>query len=126
MDTCEINMKLPSLNDYVALCRENRYKSASFKKKIERDIGLFIRVLPRYDCPVVVHFHWIEQNMRRDADNIAFAKKFILDSLVKHGKLVDDSRRYVVGFTDSFESGGETKVIIQIERINKHEKRNTG
>lgn len=35
-------------------------------------------------------------------DNIAFAKKFILDALVKKGVLKDDGWKWVKGFTDEF------------------------
>lgn len=115
--TCEINMKLPSLNEYVNLCRRNRYESADFKKKIERSISQYLKRLKVFKNPVIVHFTWYEKDMRRDADNIAFAKKFILDSLVKSGKLKDDSRKYVVGFTDKFEKSKQTKVKITIEEI---------
>ena len=117
MITCEINMKLPSLNDYVALCRDNKYKAAKFKKNIEDDIAIFINRLPRFEKPVRIHFVWIEGNKRRDLDNIAFAKKFILDALVKCGKLKDDNRKCVTGFTDSFYYGDETKVILQIQEV---------
>lgn len=115
--TCEINMKLPSLNEYVNLCRRNRYESADFKKKIEKSISQYLKRLKVFKCPVIVHFTWFEKDMRRDADNIAFAKKFILDSLVKSGKLKDDSRKYVVGFTDQFKKADHTKVEITVEEI---------
>ena len=51
---------------------------------------------------VVVKFHWFEPDRRRDPDNICFAKKFIMDSLVKQGILQDDSWKYVKGFVDCF------------------------
>ena len=114
---CEIDMRLPSLNEYVNACRANRYEASKMKKTTERDISLFIGRLPKFTKPVIVHFIWIEKDMRRDADNIAFAKKFILDALVKNRKLIDDSRRYVKGFTDNFEHGKNTKVIIDIEEV---------
>lgn len=110
--TCEIRMKLPSLNDYINLCRKNRYESADFKKRIEKDISYYLKPLKRFKKPVTINFIWYEKNMRRDADNIAFAKKFILDAMVKSGKLHDDSRKYVKGFTDTFKQGKETKVQI--------------
>lgn len=112
---CEIDLKLPSLNDYVDICRRNRYESANFKRSIENDISVFIRRLPKLKTPVFIRFCWVEKDMRRDADNIAFAKKFILDALVKCGKIPDDSRKYVKGFADSFIQGKRTKVIIEIE-----------
>ena len=113
----EINMKLPSLNEYINICRENRYKAAKFKQNLEDDIALFINRLPRFERPVAIHFHWVEGNKRRDLDNIAFAKKFILDALVKCGKLKDDNRKCVSAFTDTFSYGDETKVILEIKEI---------
>ncbi len=113
--TCEIRLKLPSLNDYTRACRANRYEASTMKRDIENGISAFIGKLPRFTHPVHIHFHWIEKNAKRDLDNIAFAKKFILDALVKRGKLIDDSRKYVTGFTDTFEIGKEYKVIIEIK-----------
>ena len=49
---------------------------------------------------VMVRFEWHEKTKKRDADNIASAKKFILDALVKMRVLPDDSRKYVKGFYD--------------------------
>ena len=112
-----IDLKLPSLNDYIRVCRANKYKAAKYKADIENDIALFINHLPRYEKPIKIHFHWIESNKKRDLDNVAFAKKFILDTLVKCGKLKDDNRRHVQGFTDSFCYGKKNKVVIEIEEI---------
>lgn len=117
MTKIEINMKLPSLNEYVDICRTNPYKASRFKANLEDDIGMFISRLPKYEKPVTIHFHWIEGNKRRDLDNICFAKKFILDALVKFGKLKDDNRKCVTAFTDTFEYGEETKVILEIMEV---------
>ena len=119
MNKVEINMKLPSLNEYVNVCRTNAYKASKFKKNLEEDIMMFTNRLPRFEKPVKIHFLWIEGNKRRDLDNICFAKKFILDALVKSGKLKDDNRKCVTAFTDSFEYGDETKVILEIEEVTK-------
>ena len=110
-------MKLPSLNEYVNVCRTNPYKASKFKKNLEEDIGMFIERLPRFERPVRIHFHWIEGNKRRDLDNVAFAKKFILDSMVKHGKLKDDNRKCVIGFIDTFSYEKETRVVLEIEEV---------
>lgn len=112
--TIEIPMKLPSLNDYVRACRANRYQAAQMKRDIEDEIGIYIRRLPRFEKPITIDFLWIEGNKRRDLDNIAFAKKFILDAFVKYGKLKDDNRRCVAAFKDEFSYGKETKVILTI------------
>ena len=122
----EIPMKLPSLNEYTRICRTNPYKESKFKKNLEDDIGMFIARMPRFDNPVEIHFHWVEGNKRRDLDNIAFAKKFILDALVKYGKLADDNRKCVTAFTDTFEYSDETKVILEIEGVDNGEKKSRG
>lgn len=117
MNEIEIPMKLPSLNQYINECRKNKFAGAKMKKQIEDDIGWYINKLPKYENPVQIHFHWIEENKKRDLDNVSFAKKFILDSLVKAGKLKDDNRNCVTGFIDTFEYAKESKVIFKIKEV---------
>lgn len=117
--TCEINIKFLSFNGYVDMCRRNRYQSAKYKKDIENEIGFYIKDLPRFDNPVTIRFIWIEENKRRDLDNICFAKKFILDALVRFGKLKDDNQKWVVAFTDEFAFGNKTRVVIEIQEVTK-------
>lgn len=52
--------------------------------------------------PVTVEFLWVEKDRRRDLDNVAFAKKFVLDGLVQAGVIADDNAKHVVGLSDSF------------------------
>lgn len=111
----EIPYKFPSLNDYTRACRSGWQAGAKMKEKIEKDIGWFLKDLPVFDRPIIIHFLWIEDNKRRDYDNIAFAKKFILDAMQKQGRLANDNRKHVVGFTDSFDYGKPTRVILRIE-----------
>ena len=114
---CEIPLKLPSANDYISACRTNPHKGAKMKAKTEDEISVFIIPLPRFKNPVKIGFHWVESNARRDLDNICFAKKFILDAMVKCGKLKDDNRKHVTAFTDTFSYGSEYKVILTIEEV---------
>lgn len=115
--TIEIPYKFPSLNEYTAACRSNKFAGAQMKKRVQNAIGYFINRLPNYTKPIKVHFHWVEGHGRRDLDNICFAKKFILDALVECGKLKDDNRKIVTSFTDTFEVGKEFKVILEVEEI---------
>lgn len=115
MEKIVIDMKLPSLNDYIKVCRSNKFQAAKYKRDIEQQIGLFLIKMPKYEKPIKIHFTWIEGNKKRDLDNICFAKKFILDAMQKYEKLENDNRNYVYAFTDSFEYGKETKVILEIE-----------
>ena len=115
MNRCVIDMKLPSLNEYINVCRKNPYAASKYKRDVENAIMLFTNRLPSFAGPVKIHFFWMESSKRRDLDNVSFAKKFILDAMVKSGKLPDDSRKYVIGFTDHFGYAERTKVIIEIE-----------
>lgn len=113
----EMPIKLPSLNEYVNACRSNPYVGAKMKKDSEELIGWFIKKIAPFRNPVEVSFTWVEPNRRRDVDNIAFGKKFILDALVKNGVLEDDSQRYVRALSDSFKIGNDYMIILEIKEI---------
>lgn len=118
-----INYKLPSLNEVIAKNRSNKYLGAKFKKEVEEVIGWSIKqalasnTLHKVDKPVIVKFTWAEKTKRRDADNIASAKKFILDALVKTGVLVDDSRKYVKGFYDVIIDDKKDYVVVELIEV---------
>lgn len=118
MTRIEIPVKLPSLNEYTSACRSNSAIGATLKRRTQKEIAPFISELPKFTTPVFVHFHWVEGNNRRDYDNIAFAKKFVLDCMVAMGKLKDDNRKCVLGFTDTFSvEKGVYKVILEISEV---------
>jgi hypothetical protein len=56
--------------------------------------------LPKFPGRVVLRFEWFEADKRRDPDNFAAAKKFLLDGLVKAGVLKGDDWRYIESFSD--------------------------
>lgn len=97
-----ISGRFPSLNDYVSAERADRRFGASMKRKETKRAADAAQGLSKFGNPVIVAFKWIEPNMRRDVDNIAFAHKFILDGLVDAGVLEGDSRKYVIGLQDEF------------------------
>jgi Holliday junction resolvase RusA-like endonuclease len=110
---------LPGLNEYVEANRRNRQQGARMKRSAETLIMQYVRVarLEPFVGPVILSFAWHERDRRRDCDNIAFAKKFILDALVKTRILTDDGRQYVVGFSDEFHvDPANPRVVITIER----------
>lgn len=114
----EINRRLPSLNEYTQACRTNRFIGAKMKDETETDIWVEIKQQLKAKTitnPVKIHFTWIEENKKRDLDNICFAKKFILDALVKANILQNDTQNYVTGFTDTFTYEKHSKVIVEIE-----------
>ena len=113
-----IRGRLPSCNEYIDACRRNPYTAAKMKKEAQELIGWQIWKLPRLTKPVMISFRWIEPNARRDIDNVAFGKKFILDALQEAGKLPNDNRKYVRGFTDEFAvDKADPRIEITIKEI---------
>lgn len=109
-----ISGKLPGANDYINACRRNRYAGAKLKEDTERLICMQICDRKPVDRAVRLRFTWHEGNRRRDKDNVAFAKKFILDALQKCGVLPNDNNLYIEGFEDVFEYGGDYGVEVMI------------
>ena len=118
----EINQRLPGLNDYTKECRTNKFAGAQMKKKIEYEIWLYIMQQLKgvsIKNPVFITFTWVEENGKRDLDNICFAKKFILDALVKAGILENDNKSHISSFTDKFEYADKSKVIVELEETKR-------
>ena len=116
----EIKQRLPSFNDYIKACRTNKYAGAKMKEKIEYDIWIYILQQLngiKIEKPVFVTFTWVEENGKRDLDNICFAKKFILDALQKANVIKNDNHKHVSGFIDKFEYADKSKVIVELEEI---------
>ena len=115
-----IGSRLPSLNDYVDVCRYNKYQAASFKKRVDNLICYEIRsqLNVQIEKAVIVHLHFIEENKKRDVDNVYSASKYILDALVKMKVLKNDSPKHVVDIKYSHEYAKESKVIVELEEIN--------
>ena len=124
MVTLTIEGTLANLNDYTKACRTNRYLGAEMKKRMESIVTAHIfQQLQgvRFETPVVLSFRWYEPNRKRDLDNIAFSKKFILDALVKNGVLVNDGWEWVKGFTDEFFIDKERpRIEVDIEGVGKN------
>ena len=118
--TLTIKGKLSGLNDYIDACRTNRYKGAELKSREQNYCMWHIMAqLPKeIKSPVRIMFRWGEPNMKRDLDNICFAKKYILDALVQSGRLKNDGWRDVQGFVDDFFVDKENpRIEVEIEEI---------
>ena len=97
--------KLDSANDYIKANRTHYHKANKMKKDNQRKIALYLRQAlgdTQILSPIHINFHWHEKNKKRDLDNIAFAKKFIQDSLVYSGYLEDDGWSQIYSFADYF------------------------
>ena len=112
---------LPGLNEYIDAERSNKYKASAMKRQAQKLIGFMIKSQlrgVRFNKPVIIHYTWIEPNRRRDKDNIAFAKKFIQDSLVACRVLENDGWKHIEHFTDSFGVDNKNpRVEVEIEEV---------
>lgn len=97
-----IKTQLPSLNEYINICRANKYSGAKFKKDIEFYIELCIQQAKRNgtlsemgNVPCEVFITWNEKNRKRDVDNIQNGAKYIMDALQTCGIIKNDSQKYV-------------------------------
>lgn len=117
--TLVIKGRLDNLNDYTNACRSNRYAGAKCKEKNEEIItGYIEQQLPgvHFQGKTYLHFKWIEPNRNRDLDNICFAKKFILDALVRNKVIETDGWRGVWGFMDEFDvDADDPRIEVVIE-----------
>lgn len=96
---------LIGLNEYINLCRGNRYQAAKKKKEIEHSLITEILCQSRgkkISQQADFQFCWYMKNKMQDPDNICFAKKFILDSIVKAELMGNDGWKEVKGFQDEF------------------------
>jgi len=93
------------------------------KRDAEQKIVLIARTQLRgvqVTGPVIMHYTWYERTKRRDKDNIAFAKKFVQDALVKAGVLQGDGWAYIQGFTDNFDvDPAKPRIEVRITEIQK-------
>lgn len=96
--------RLDGLNEYTNANRTHRQKGAKLKKANE-DIVLWAikgHKIKTFENPVHIKITWIEPNRKRDKDNIAFAKKFVFDALVRGGVLKGDGWNHIDNFSDDF------------------------
>ena len=103
--TLIIQGRLDGLNEYTKACRTSKYIGASMKETNEKIVSAYIMQQLKdvhFDGVVRLAFRWYEKNRKRDLDNIAMSKKFILDALVSNQIIVTDGWKGVVGFTDEF------------------------
>lgn len=113
--------KLPGLNELINENRKNRQVGAKHKK--ETDYYIFISIKSmlgnlKIENPVYIKYTWIEENRKRDKDNIASAKKYVQDALVQAGVLKNDGWNNIVGFEDRFEiDKGKPGVLVEIVEV---------
>lgn len=100
--------ELMTLNQYVNKQRTNRFVANGAKQKftniVKNEVLRNKKENPKFKIPFPskLKIIWYRKNKRSDPDNIAFAKKFILDGIMKAGELDNDNWTNVLGFEDHF------------------------
>lgn len=118
--------KLPGLNEYTRANRTHRQKGAKLKDETDQYVAYCVMNKLRglqIKNPVHIKYTWVEENQKRDLDNIAFAKKFIQDALVKLGVLENDGWKNITGFEDHFEvNKKEPGVLVEIVEVDNDQR----
>lgn len=96
VNTIKIKCDFVYLNEYINTERRNKYAAAKIKDKLTNMVAWQCkdRLLYKPKGKVDMIFKWHVKG-RHDSDNIAFAKKFVLDGMVKAGILENDNPKWV-------------------------------
>ena len=121
--TFTIQGRLVGMNEIIGAARNNRFSSASQKKsqmQIVTDAIIADEVFRklRFEKKVNIYVSFIEKSSRRDIDNITSANKFILDSIVNYGILIDDSQKYVTKIvSEVFVDKENPRIEVRLEEV---------
>jgi Holliday junction resolvase RusA-like endonuclease len=96
-----IEGQFTSLNAYIRSERGNKYKANQLKQQ-NTSLVKYQVLGKKIETPCKLRFIWHVANRRTDPDNVAFAKKFVIDGLVQANVIPEDSMKYIIGFEDEF------------------------
>lgn len=107
------------LNRYIAADRSNRYAGGAIKKDETERVYSYclMQGLKPMKSPVALRFNWIVKNKRKDKDNIAFSKKYIIDGLVLAKVLSNDGWNDIASLYDSFVLSENEGVVVTLEEV---------
>lgn len=116
LSVISIKGELCDLNTYINKERSNRFSAAKIKKDMtEKCQKAMVNIPKNYYNKIYLTFNWCCVNKKKDPDNIAFAKKFILDAMVKSHIIPNDGWNNIIGFKDDFFIVDKPSVEIIIE-----------
>lgn len=117
---------LPGMNETIAAAKGAGGRGilyAAMKREWTQTVALFARAahLQPVGGRAHFHFHWVERARKRDPDNIAAGKKYVLDGLVLARVLDGDGWEHVDGWKDTFDVGkapGVRVTLIPVDAAN--------
>ena len=109
--------RFPTLNEYIDCERGSTIAAAAMKKKCTEQVKVqcVSQHIQRVNGKVDLLFEW-HSSTRHDPDNVAFAKKFILDGLQAAGVLENDNRKFIGTMADEIIQDDEDYVILHITK----------
>ena len=101
VNTIKIECDFVYLNEYINTERRNKYEAAKIKDKLTSAVAWQCKAKQCHKPTgkVDMIFKWHVKG-RHDSDNIAFAKKFVLDGMVQAGLLENDNPKCVRHLAD--------------------------
>lgn len=109
--------RFPTLNEYIDCERGSTIAAAAMKKKCTEQVKkqCLLQQIQPVNGKVDLLFEW-HSSTRHDPDNVAFAKKFILDGLQAAGVLENDNRKFIGTMADEIIKDDEDYVILHITK----------
>ncbi len=109
--------RFPTLNEYIDCERGSTIAAAAMKKKCTEQVKeqCLLQQIQPVNGKVDLLFEW-HSSTRHDPDNVAFAKKFILDGLQLAGVLENDNRKFIGTMADEIIQDDEDYVILHITK----------
>lgn len=116
-----IPLPLTSMNVYSDAQRTHWTKGHKVKKNNTYICMMHVRKAMSegtvFKTPCKLKFTWVVPNKKKDADNIASAKKFVLDGMQEAGLIKNDNLNHITGFEDIFIVDKSQKSVVIIEAI---------
>lgn len=111
----EIKGSLPSANEVIALAKKSPFAYSSLKKKATNKVKMSCLNIAEINTPAHFEITYFCKDKRKDLDNIAFAKKFIFDGLIKAKKIPNDGWGEISSWEESFAIDKKNpRIVIQI------------
>ena len=109
--------RFPTLNEYIDCERGSTIAAAAMKKKCTEQVKeqCVSQHIQPVNGKVDLLFEW-HSSTRHDPDNVAFAKKFILDGLQLAGVLENDNRKFIGTMADEIIQDDKDYVILHITK----------
>lgn len=117
----QIDFRFTELNKYINAERGNKYAAAEIKENETQVARLaFCNEKPAQGLPLELTFKWYCTDMRRNPDNIAFAKKFIIDGMVAAGYIENDGWKQIGTLRDEFYLAECDRVVVEINSMSRY------